>query len=268
MGTITNEGARVLEVHDLRVVIRGVAVVDGVSFRMAAGGRTALVGASGSGKSLTAAAVLGALPVDAVASGSITLCGAEVLGVPTPRRPSAARPSVVWQDSAAALNPLVRVGTQVGEPLRRQLGSPAAARAAAGELLRDVGLDDPVQVLRRYPAELSGGQRQRVCLALALACRSPLLVADEPTTALDVVTQAEVVELLRRRTGEGAGPALLFICHELALAAALCSEVVVLDEGRVAQSGPVQELLDAPRTPGAARLVAAAREADSWAGTP
>ena len=255
-------GLPVLEVADLRVDLDGVRVLDGVSFTAARGARTAVVGASGSGKSLTAAAVLGQLPVGAQASGSIVVGGHEVLGRPAPQRPPAARVSTVFQDSSTALNPLVRVGVQVAGPLRRQLGSSARARSAAVELLAAVGLPEPAQVMRRYSGELSGGQRQRVCLALALACRTSLLVADEPTTALDVVTQAAVVDLLRARTGVEGGPALLFITHDLAVAAALCEDVVVLDAGRVVQAGPVGELLAAASPPAAARLVAAAREVD------
>jgi len=249
-----------LHVRDLCVDIRGVRVVDRVSFSVAMGRRTALVGSSGSGKSLTAAAVLGHLPVAATASGIVRVGGHEVLGRPAPLRPPAARPSMVLQDSATALNPLVRVGPQVGEPLRRQLGDATAARLAAVQLLAAVGLSEPEAMSRRFSGELSGGQRQRVCLALALACRSPLLVADEPTTALDVVTQAGIVELLRDRTGDKQGPSLLFITHDIAVAAALCQDVVVLDRGAVVQTGTVEDLLTTPTHPAAARLVAAALE--------
>ncbi|MGJ7440694.1 ATP-binding cassette domain-containing protein [Aquipuribacter sp. MA13-6] len=250
-----------LLVRDLVVTIHGVRVVDGVSFSVARGARTALVGSSGSGKSLTAAAVLGQLPVAADATGSVQVDGHEVLGRPAPLRPSTARPSMVLQDSATALNPLVRVGSQVAEPLRRRLGGPAA-RGAAVHLLAAVGLEPAEQLARRYPGELSGGQRQRVCLALALACPSPLLVADEPTTALDVCTQAGIVDLLRSRTGDQQGPSLLFITHDIAVATSLCDDVVVLHGGRVVRTGSVAELLASPGHPAAERLVAAAREAD------
>lgn len=226
---------------------------------MAANQRTDVVGASGSGKALTAAAVLGQLPVGARATGSIRVAGHEVLGRPGPQRPPAARPSMVFQDSSAALNPLVRVGVQVAEPLRRRHGHRARARQEARGLLGAVGLVDPARALDAYAAELSGGQRQQVCLALALACPAPLLVADEPTTALDVVTQAGITDLLAERTGVDGGPALLFITHDIAVAAALCSDVVVLDEGTVVQSGTMAGLLSAPVHPRAARLVEAAR---------
>lgn len=257
-----------LEITDLGVDVDGLRVVDGVSFTVPAGGRTALVGASGSGKSLTAAAVLGHLPVTAHATGSVRVAGHEVLGRPTPQRPAGARPSMVFQDSATALHPLVRVGPQVAEPLRRQLGSARLAARAAQDLLAAVGLPDPVQVVRRYPGELSGGQRQRVCIALALACRAPLVVADEPTTALDVVTQAAIVSLLRARTGGEGGPALLFITHDLAVAAQLCTEVVVLEAGRVVEVSTVDALLSSPTDPSSAALVDAAHLADSFAVRP
>lgn len=250
-----------LLVQDLSVDIGDVRVVDHVSFSVRHGGRTALVGCSGSGKSLTAAAVLGQLPVMSSATGSVQVDGHEVLGRPAPLRPAPSRPSMVLQDSATALNPLVRIGIQVAEPLRRRLGGPAGRRAAV-QLLAAVGLEHPEHMARRYPGELSGGQRQRVCLALALACPSPLLVADEPTTALDVCTQAGIIDLLRARTGGPRGPSLLFITHDIAVAASLCDDVVVLHDGRVVQTGSVGELLDAPAHPAAARLVAAARETD------
>lgn len=258
---ISVAGSPALQVDGLCVDILGVRVVREVSFTLARGGRTALVGSSGSGKSLTAAAVLGHEPVTARVTGGIRVEGHDVLGRPAPLRPRVARPSMVLQDSATALNPLVRVGSQVAEPFRRERGN-AAARAAAVELLGAVGLPEPGHMARRYAGELSGGQRQRICIALALACRSRLLVADEPTTALDVVTQAGIVELLRSRTGERFGPALLFITHDIAVAAALCDDVVVLDEGRVVQAGTIGDLLRAPAHPAAARLVAAARETE------
>lgn len=250
-----------LLVRDLCVDIDGVRVVDRVSFPVRRGGRTALLGCSGSGKSLTAAAVLGQLPVAASATGSVRVDNHEVLGRPAPLRPPPARPSMVLQDSATALNPLVRIGIQVAEPLRRSLGRPAGRRAAV-QLLGAVGLERPEQMARRYPGELSGGQRQRVCLALALACPSPLLVADEPTTALDVCTQAGIIDLLRARTGGPRGPSLLFITHDIAVAASLCDDVVVLHEGQVVQAGSFVDLLDSPAHPATARLVAAARETD------
>jgi ABC-type dipeptide/oligopeptide/nickel transport system ATPase component len=169
--------------------------------------------------------------------------------------PAGLRPGAVLQDSSLALHPLVRVGEQVALPLRRGTGT----RQAVQDLLASVGLPDPADVARRYPAQLSGGQRQRVCLAVALACAPPMLIADEPTTALDVVTQAGIVSLLRERTGGPDGPALLFITHDLAVAAALCTRIVVMHAGEVVEDRPTSQVLCAPEHLRTRELVDAAR---------
>jgi len=229
----------------------------------APGARTAVVGASGSGKSLTAAAVLGRVPRGVTATGSVRVGGHEVLGVAPQRRPPASRPSAVGQDPSRALHPLVAVGAQVAAPLQALGRSRRAARAEALGLLAAVGLPEPRAAASARPAELSGGQRQRVCLALALARPGPLLVADEPTTALDVVTQTRVVDLLRERTGGPGQPALLFITHDLAVAAQLCGRVVVLEAGRVTETGAVTDLLAGAASTAGRGLVAAARRAEA-----
>ncbi|WP_367191006.1 ATP-binding cassette domain-containing protein, partial [Clavibacter michiganensis] len=171
------------------------------------------------------------------------------------------------QDSLAALNPLVTVGAQLVAALRasRARGSAADgglltrgdARREVVALLAEVGIEDPDGTLPAFAAELSGGQRQRVCLALALLCHAELLLADEPTTALDVVTQARVVDVIRRRL-DATGQALLFITHDLAVAAALCDRVVVLEAGRVVEAGSMRELVRRPRHAYSRALVAAA----------
>lgn len=248
-----------LEVDALVVSIRGRRVIDGVSFGVAPGERVALIGASGSGKSLTAGAVVGQLPTAAHAAGRIRIAGQDVLGIPVARRPQAAGVAAVFQDSLAALNPLVSVGDQLAIPLRHRQGLRGRELAdGAGALLRSVGLEDPARILRSWSGELSGGQRQRVCIALALACRTSLLVADEPTTALDVVTQAQVLDVLRTHSE---GSALLLITHDLAVAAALCHRVVVLLDGQVVENGLVSDLLEAPRHAHTRQLVQAARGA-------
>lgn len=229
----------------------------------APGARTAVVGASGSGKSLTAAAVLGRLPRGVTATGSVRVGGREVLGVAPQRRPSECRPSAVGQDPSRALHPLVAVGAQVAAPLQALGRGRRAARAEALELLAAVGLPDARAAASARPAELSGGQRQRVCLAVALARPGPLLVADEPTTALDVVTQTRVVELLRERTGGPGQPALLFITHDLAVAAQLCQRVVVVEAGRVTETAHAADLLAGPSSAAGRGLVAAARRAEA-----
>lgn len=229
----------------------------------APGARTAVVGASGSGKSLTAAAVLGSVPGGITVAGSVQVGGHEVLGVPPQGRPCARRPSAVGQDPSRALHPLVAVGAQVSAPLRVLGHGRRSARAQGLELLAAVGLPDPRAAASARPAELSGGQRQRVCLALALARPGPLLVADEPTTALDVVTQTRVVDLLRERAGGPGQPALLFITHDLAVAAQLCQRVVVVEAGRVVEAADTATLLAAPTSAAARALLSAARRCEA-----
>jgi len=259
-------GPAVLEVRDLRVEVdgsragRGTTLLHGVRLEVRAGERVAVLGASGSGKSLTAAAVRGHLAPGLRATGGVRLLGEEVLDVPGARRGRGLRPAAVLQDPSAALHPLVTVGAQVAMPLRARRTRRADVRAAVLDLLASVGLEDPERVAGGRPAELSGGQRQRAALAVALACESPLLVADEPTTALDTVTQAAVLDVLGRRTGRG-GPALLLITHDLAVAAALCSRAVVVAHGRVVEQGALVDLLTGPDHPATRALVVASRDA-------
>ncbi|OUE26287.1 putative D,D-dipeptide transport ATP-binding protein DdpD [Clavibacter michiganensis] len=254
-----------LDVRALSVRIGRTPLVHGVDLRVDAGERVALVGASGSGKSLTAQAVLGTLPAGSAVDGVVELGGRAVR--PGSPRQRLGRVAAVQQDSLAALNPLVTVGAQLVGALRaaRARGSAADAglltradaRLEVMALLDEVGLEDPAGVLPAFAAELSGGQRQRVCLALALLCGADLLLADEPTTALDVVTQARVVDVIRRRL-DATGQALLFITHDLAVAAALCDRVVVLEAGRVVESASMRDLVRRPRHAYSRALVAAA----------
>ncbi|MFT4297458.1 MAG: ABC transporter ATP-binding protein [Micropruina sp.] len=251
-----------LEVTDLTIAIGGRPLVKGVSFQVETGQRVCLLGESGSGKSLTAAAVLGRLPAHAVAGGSIRVNGIEVLNTPSSKRPDEARVAMVFQDSAVALNPLVRMREQLVEPLRRHRGlSRADALSAAVELADSVGLPDPQHVLNRFSGELSGGQRQRVCIALALACTTRMMVADEPTSALDVVTQKRVLDVLRRYTAGRQTPALLFITHDFAVASELCSHAVVMKDGRTLERGELGTIFSAPESPFTRELIRAARAA-------
>jgi peptide/nickel transport system ATP-binding protein len=190
----------------------------------------------------------------------VRVAGVEVRHRPAGRRPATARVGLVVQDSATALNPMVTVGRQLRRPLMRRGRSRAEATAELSDLLIGVGVDDPDRILSAHPGALSGGQRQRVCLALAVACEVPLLVADEPTTALDVVTQAAVLDLLRRRTGGDAGPGLLFITHDIAVAAALCDEIAVMSAGVIVEQGPVARILGEPTQPATRQLIGAARD--------
>ncbi len=253
-----------LLVQDLRVSLRGRALIDGVSFAIDPGQRLALLGASGSGKSLTAAALLGQLPAAMGASGRLQVNGVEVQL--SNRRTSRAGITAIHQDPMSALNPLVRLGKQLEIPLRHA-GLPASmARKRALELLASVGIDEAERTMESFSGELSGGQLQRVCIALALACRSAVLVADEPTTALDMVSQAKVLDALSLYSESAhstaahstAAGAMLFITHDLAVAAAFCHRALVLSSGRIVEEGSMESLVERPRHHYTKRLVEAA----------
>ncbi|UIN29799.1 ABC transporter ATP-binding protein [Microbacterium binotii] len=250
-----------LEVTDLVIEIDGVRVVDRLSFRVADGERLGIIGESGSGKSLTALAILGLLPEGAAASGSIRLNGREVIGA-TERelaRVRGAEVGIVFQEPQTALNPIRTVGRQIAEAPRihRGLGR-AARREVAVTGARRVGLPEPERIVDRYPHQLSGGQRQRVAIAMALALDPGLLIADEPTTALDVTIQAEILDLLRTLVAD-AGMSLVFITHDLAVLAQIATHAVVMENGRIVEEGSVATLLTAPRSPATQGLLRDAR---------
>nr|WP_206693042.1 MULTISPECIES: ABC transporter ATP-binding protein [Microbacterium] len=229
----------------------GSRVVDGVSFDVPDGARVGLIGESGSGKSLTALAILGLLPEGATASGSVRWDGRELIGLPD-RELATLRGDeigIVFQEPRTALNPVRTVGRQIGESIRIHEGASRreASRRAVAEAAR-VRLPDPEQIVKRYPHQLSGGQRQRVAIAMALACRPRLLIADEPTTALDVTIQAEILDLLNGLVARD-GMSLVFITHDLAVLSQVATHAVVLDEGRVIEHGPLSRLLTAPASP-------------------
>ncbi|MCX4096949.1 ATP-binding cassette domain-containing protein [Nocardia sp. alder85J] len=252
-----------LEVADLTVRIGGRAVVDGVGFELDAGQRLGLIGESGSGKTLTALAVAGLLPDGAEVSGSVRLDGGELLGR-SDRELSKIRGNriaMVFQEPLSALNPLMRVGKQIAEPLRLHRGlSRKQALAEAVSLAGKVGLPDPELLVHAYPHQLSGGQRQRVGIAMAVASRPALLLADEPTTALDVTVQAEILALLADLVAEQ-GTALLFVTHDLAVLAQVVQRVLVLGNGRVLEDGRLEEILHNPRHPYTRTLLDLARAA-------
>lgn len=240
-----------LRVRDLVVQIDGRRVVDGVSFDIPDGSRLGLIGESGSGKSLTALAVLGLLPEGAQASGSIRWNGTELIGRPDRAlaRLRGDEIGIVFQEPRTALNPIRTVGRQIAESIRIHEGiGRREARERAIQEAERVRLPDPTTIVDRYPHQLSGGQRQRVAIAMALACRPRLLIADEPTTALDVTIQAEILTLLLRLV-EDEGMSLAFITHDLAVLAQVATDGVVLEHGRVVEHAPVSTLLSAPGSP-------------------
>ena len=253
-----------LDVHDLRVTFRvgrqGVDAVRGVSFTVAAGECVALVGESGSGKSATARALLGlAGPAADVRAERLVVAGRDAIGFTERdwRRLRGRRVGLVNQDALVSLDPLRTVGREIGEPLRVHRVVPrAGVEARVVELLGEVAVPEPEQRARQRPGELSGGLRQRALIASALAAEPSLIVADEPTTALDVTVQARVLDLLDglRRAGRG----LLVISHDLAVVGRLADRVVVLKAGQVVESGPVATLLRGPSHPHTRELVAAA----------
>jgi peptide/nickel transport system ATP-binding protein len=235
----------------------GSPLVEGAGFALLRGGTLALVGESGCGKSLTCLAVLGLLPRGLAAEGSVRLDGRELLGAPeaTLDAVRGRRIAAIFQDPVASLNPVLTVGTTLARILARHRGlSGRAAREAAAALLARVGIADAARRLRDYPHQLSGGMAQRVAIAAALAGRPALLVADEPTTALDVTTQAQILALLERLREEE-GLALLLVTHDLGVVARLAGEVAVMYAGRIVERAPARALLGAPAHPYSAALL-------------
>jgi oligopeptide/dipeptide ABC transporter ATP-binding protein len=245
-----------LEVNDLHVEIPlphgTLRAVRGVSLTADAGEAVGLVGESGSGKSLTLRALLGLLPQPAhITSGTIVLDGVDITGLPARdrRRRLTDAMSMIFQDSLTALNPVMRVGHQIAEAPRRRLGMSASqARERAIELMDRVGIPEPERRYRSYPHELSGGMRQRVCIAIALSTRPRLILADEPTTALDVTIQAQVLGVIERlRQEEALG--LILVSHDLAVVSQTCRRIYVMYAGTVVESGPILDVLRGPRHP-------------------
>ena len=256
-----------LEVTDLNVRFAighggaddgGVHAVNGVSFAVERGQTVAIVGESGSGKSVTCLSLLRLLPRNARVTGSVRLEGQELLSLSETdiRRIRGRGIGLVYQDPMAALNPVRTIGAQVAEPLRLHLGlSRRAAAERAAELLGTVGIPSPRQQLKAYPHEFSGGMRQRVVIAMAIACEPKVLLADEPTTALDVSVQAQILELLKNLTTE-LGISLVLVSHDLSVVAGLADDVLVMYGGFLAEQGDALEIFERPAHPYTAGLLA------------
>ncbi|PRY17182.1 dipeptide ABC transporter ATP-binding protein [Kineococcus rhizosphaerae] len=259
-----HDGAPLLSVEDLTVTFgaggSATHAVRGASWQLRRGEVLAVVGESGSGKSVTATSLLGLLPPTAEVGGRAVLDGHGdllTLGPEALRRLRGGTVSMVFQDPMSALNPVLRIGDQLAEAVRVHSGAGrAAARARALELLRTVALPDPERRLRSYPHELSGGQLQRVVIAMALANEPAVVIADEPTTALDVTVQADVLDLLRELTVRR-GTSVLLITHDMGVVADLADRVVVMREGLVVETGPVRDVLRAPQAQYTRDLLAA-----------
>ena len=225
--------------------------VDDLSFAVDSGEVMGLAGESGSGKTLTALSLFGLLPHGARVTGSIRLNGAELLGLSSKqlRAIRGRQIAMVSEDPATALHPILPVGTQLTEHMRHHLGvSKAEARSRAAGLLETVRIPDPEQALRSYPGQFSGGMQQRIAIAVALAAEPRLVVADEPTTALDVTVQAGILRLLDRLCRER-GMAVIVITHDLAVISATARRLYVMYAGRLAEAGPTPQLLARPRHP-------------------
>ena len=248
-------GEAALAVDDLSLAIGAARVVDGVGFAVAPGEVLALVGESGCGKSLTAQAVMRLLPeVIRQVSGRVRLAGDDISALPERRMRElrGRRISMIFQEPQAALDPLATVGAQVAEALRMKQGR---AREKVRKMLADVGIADPDRRIDQYPFELSGGMCQRVMIATALIAGPAVLLADEPTTALDVTIQAQILELLRRLATERQ-TAVVLITHDMGVVADIADRVAVMYAGRIAETGPIGGIFAAPRHPYTALLLA------------
>jgi len=268
----TGSGASgpMLAVRDLHVQIASrqglVRAVDGVSFDVVRGDALGLVGESGSGKSMTLRALLGVLPPEArITAGEIRLDGQDLVPLRQAdlNRIRGPKISMIFQEPMSALNPVMRVGSQIAEGPMIHLGARRAAAAErALDLMRRVGIPDPERRFRAYPHEFSGGMRQRVMIAIALSCEPEIILCDEPTTALDVTIQDQILRLLARLCRES-GVSLIFVTHDLPVVAQVCQQLAVMYGGKLVESGPVREVLQEPRHPYTLGLVRSAPDFDN-----
>lgn len=246
-----------LEVENLRTEFQtpggNVQAVRGVSFQVARGETVGIVGESGSGKSVTSLSIMGLIPSPPgkITGGSVKLDGVELIGrsARDMQKLRGSRMAMVFQDPFSCLNPTMTLGAQVAEPIRLHQGaSKAEARNRVLQLFRDMRIPNPELRLRQYPHEISGGQRQRVMIAMAFACNPELLIADEPTTALDVTVQAQVLALMagmQKKTNAG----IVLITHDLGVVAEVCDLVLVMYAGMLVESGSVEQIFRAPKHP-------------------
>ena len=254
----------VLSVQNLRVEFttrRGVLrAIDGISFDIAKGEVLGVVGESGAGKSVTGNAVIGLIDAPGrIAGGEIRLSGRRIDNLPTEemRKIRGKRIGMIFQDPLTSLNPLYKIGEQIIETIRTHSSlSESAARKRAIELLAEVGIPAPDKRIDSYPHEFSGGMRQRVVIALAICADPELIIADEPTTALDVSVQAQIISLIRR-LGRDHGTAVMLVTHDMGVIAETCDRVAVMYSGRIAEIGPVQDVIRNPLHPYAKGLMGA-----------
>jgi oligopeptide/dipeptide ABC transporter ATP-binding protein len=252
-----------LEVEDLRTFFKvreGVVhAVDGVSFSIERGKTLGIVGESGCGKSVTALSIMGLVPVPGITSGSVLFDGRQLVGRKQRELENIRGREIgmIFQDPMTSLNPTLTIGTQITETLRRHLGmTREEARQRAVELLEEVHIPNAANRLRDYPHRYSGGMRQRVMIAIAIACNPKLLIADEPTTALDVTVQAGVLDLLAELQAEH-GMSMMIITHDMGVVAETADDVIVMYAGQVIEEAPTLELFDHPEHPYTEALLAA-----------
>jgi len=255
------EGSALLEVRDLRIAFAGKEAVRGISFEVGRGETLGLVGESGSGKSATSLAMMRLLPESAKVTGSITLDGSEMLTLPEAemRRRRGQDVAMIFQEPMTALNPVMKVGRQIGEALLAH--APKMGRREVRErvlqAMHEVGLPDPERRCDDYPHQFSGGQRQRVVIAMALINKPRLLIADEPTTALDVTVQAQILALLKKLRLEH-DLSMLFISHDLAVVAQVADRVAVMRHGEIVEQGSVAQIFGDARHEYTRKLLASA----------
>ncbi len=257
-----------LAVSHLTVISGSGHLVNNISFNIGFGERVGLIGESGSGKSLTSLSILGLLPRALAVGGEIFYEGENLLLLGDRQLQSirGAKIALVFQDPTTALDPLMKIGKQLEQPIKRNFGLRGhALKEAILQALTKVKLADPIRIIDSYPHEISGGEKQRVAIAAALACKPKLLVVDEPTTALDVTVQREILLLLDALVREEE-LSLLFISHDIAVISQIADRVLVMNSGAIVEDGSIQNILNNPQHPYTQKLIASARALDSALG--